>query len=135
MEEEIRWKQRFENLGKSYSSLKEIIDQKDIDEDIKIDTTIKRFELTYELAWKTLQDYLRAQGYIEYKGPAKVLAKSLQDGIIEGNELWSSMHEDRNLLTHVYDYDKSRMIYEHIVGRYFDALTELCNKLINESAG
>ncbi len=132
MTEDIRWQQRFANYEKAYVSLRQISEQKDIEEDILIDATLKRFDLVFELAWKTLQDYLQVQGYTEYKGPAKVLAKALQDRIIENNELWGVMHEDRNILAHVYDYDKSRMIYKHVVNDYLHAFTQLFNKLKNE---
>ncbi len=52
---------------------------------------------------------------VEYKGPKKVIAKSFQDGIIEDGEGWAILHEDRNILSHKYDYDKSRIIYERII--------------------
>src|SRR4051812_1465108 len=104
MEQDIRWKQRFDNFEKSFASLQDILRQTNIDEDVRVDAGIKRFELTFELAWKTLQDYLAYQGYSDITGPRKVLGQSLQDGLIENNTLWSAMHEDRNILTHVYDY-------------------------------
>ncbi len=63
MDEDIRWKQRFANFESAFLSLKEVIAQKNINEDLRVDAAIKRFELTFELAWKTLQDYLLAQGY------------------------------------------------------------------------
>ena len=110
------------------------MEQQNIDEDIKVDAAIKRFELAFELALKTMQDYLQAQGYVGIKGPGKVLGQSLQDGYIEDNELWSSMLEDRNILVHVYDYDKSRVVYQQIASRYLSKLEQFFKKYKDESA-
>ena len=132
MEEDIRWKQRFANFERDLFSLKEVISEKDINEDLKVDAAIKRFELTFELAWKTLQDYLLAQGYSGFKGPKNILAQSLQDKIIADNDQWTSMLTDRNTLVHVYDFDKSRIIFTNIETSYILVLEQLYNKLKHE---
>ncbi len=51
MEQDIRWKQRFDNFGKAYVSLQELLQQTEIDEDVRVDAAIKRFELVFVLAW------------------------------------------------------------------------------------
>ena len=38
---------------------------------------IQRFEYTYELSWKTLQDFLRYKGYIDFAGPNATLSLAL----------------------------------------------------------
>ena len=123
---DIRWKQRFEYFENALASLKEIIDENsDEATDTVIDASIQRFEIAFELAWKTLQDYLTEQGYIEYKGPKRIIAKAFQDKIIVDGEMWVSMHADRNILSHNYDYDKSRIIYERIVKNYIPLFIQL----------
>lgn len=134
MENDIRWKQRFDNFEKAFTSLREIVEIKDIEPDVRIDTAVKRFELSFELAWKTLQDYLYEMGYTAFKGPKQVIGKSFQDNIISNGELWFKMLEDRNTLAHVYDYDRSRLIYEDIATTYLTEMEKLYNKLKNESA-
>ena len=130
--EDIRWQQRFQNFEKAFLSVKEIEADRTFS-DIEIDGFIQRFEITFELAWKVLQDYFYDQGYTEFKGPKKVLTKAFQDGLFEDGELWLSMLEDRNILTHVYDYNKSRKVFEHIKNQYFHLLTLFYERFKNES--
>lgn len=43
---------------------------------------IQRFEYTFELAWKCLQDLLAERGYANVRGPGPVIEQAFQDGII-----------------------------------------------------
>jgi nucleotidyltransferase substrate binding protein (TIGR01987 family) len=131
--EDIRWQQRFQNFEKALLSLNGIQGDR-VFSDIEIDGFIQRFEITFELAWKVLQDYFYEQGYTEYKEPKKVLTKAFQDGLFEEGELWLSMLEDRNILTHVYDYNKSREVFEHIKNQYFHLLNQFYERFKNESS-
>ncbi|MCK5741779.1 MAG: nucleotidyltransferase substrate binding protein, partial [Chlorobi bacterium] len=60
MEKDIRWIQRFDNYKKAFSNLKNAVDlsQKRDLSDLEKQGLIQSFEFTYELAWKTLKDYL-----------------------------------------------------------------------------
>jgi len=57
---------------------------------------IQRFEYTFELAWKCLQDLLQERGYGDTRGPRPVIEQAFQDGIIsESDTLYGvSMNED-----------------------------------------
>ena len=60
---EIRWKQRFENFDKSYKLLKKY-SYKPIVTELERAGIIQFFEMTFELAWKVLKDYLESEGYM-----------------------------------------------------------------------
>jgi nucleotidyltransferase substrate binding protein (TIGR01987 family) len=130
--QDIRWKQRFQNFEKALKSLIEITNQPGMYEEVIIDAALKRFDITFDLAWKVLQDYLYEQGYIEYKGPRNVIAKSYQDGLIKDGEGWAILHEDRNILSHKYDFEESRIIYSRIVSLHVPLFLELEKKLSDE---
>jgi nucleotidyltransferase substrate binding protein (TIGR01987 family) len=130
---DIRWQQRFQNYEMALQSLIQIADETGSQDEVIIDAAIKRFEITFDLARKVLQDYLFEQGYLEYKGPKKVIAKSFQDGIIEDGEGWAALHEDRNILSHKYDYGESRIIFQRIITFHIPLFIQLKNKLSNEN--
>lgn len=97
---------------------------------IVIDGVLHRFELTFELAWKTMKDYLEYVGIIEKTGsPREVIQMAFSNGLIQEGEKWIQMMLARNSLSHLYDEEKSREIYEEIKKDYFNLLQDL-NKIL-----
>lgn len=98
---DIRWKQRFENFKKAYLILKEnaVYPMKT---DLERAGLIQLFEMTFELSWKVLKDYLEAEGYM-VRGPRDAIKQSFQIGLIEDGRIWLDALSDRNLTTHTYD--------------------------------
>jgi len=97
----IRWRQRFQNLLKAFNQLERglaITEPSDIEQQ----GIIQSFEFSFELAWKTLKDYLEAQG-VNCQFPREVIKKAFQHQIISEGELWLDMLGKRNLLAHTYD--------------------------------
>lgn len=69
--------------------------------DIFLDLAVKRFEFTYEMAWKSIKRYLDFIG-IEALSPRSCFREAYQQGIIEDQGVWLEMIEQRNLSSHVY---------------------------------
>ena len=70
--QDIRWKQRFDNYHKACAKIRVLVDSKrDIESysELEREGLIQRFEYTYELAWKVMQDYLIYKGYTFTSGP------------------------------------------------------------------
>jgi len=63
---------------------------------------IKSFEMTFELSWKTLKDYLKYNG-IDVKLPREVIKQSFSNDIIADGQLWIEMLEERHLVAHTCD--------------------------------
>jgi len=97
----IRWKQRLQNLEKAFSQLERglIIESPS---DIERQGIIQSFEFTFELSWKTIKDYLEAQG-VDCQFPREIIKKAFQYQIIDEGECWLDMLGKRNLLAHTYD--------------------------------
>ena len=57
------------------------------------DSIIKKFEYTFELAWKTIKEYLEKEGYEEISSPRKVLKQAFEINLIKNEEIWSNMLE------------------------------------------
>ena len=86
--EDIRRRQRFENFEKALSHLKEAIA---IDEPSIIQQagTIQFFEMSFELAWKMLKDYLEEGGFEEIGSPKATLKKAFGVGLITDGHIRS----------------------------------------------
>jgi nucleotidyltransferase substrate binding protein (TIGR01987 family) len=70
--------------------------------DIVLDVAVKRFEFTYEMAWKALKRFLDFQG-IDVRAPRPVFKEAFAQGLLSEERVWLDMIEMRNLSAHVYD--------------------------------
>jgi nucleotidyltransferase substrate binding protein (TIGR01987 family) len=59
---DIRWKQRFVHYKKAFALLEQTIDISD-PSDAERAGLIQFFEMSFELAWKVLKDYLEEEGF------------------------------------------------------------------------
>lgn len=123
-----RFEQRKKDLMNVFGRLKEGLTKGD--DDLYIDGILQRFEFTFELAWKTMKDYLEYLGVIDKIGsPREVIQSAFKSNLIEDGEAWISMMISRNELSHIYDAAESRIIYNRIKGEYVGLIEKLLNKL------
>lgn len=130
MEQEIRWIQRFGSYRKALFQLNKFIEKGELNE-LEEQGLIKAFEYTYELAWKTLQDFLRDKGYADIAGPKPVIEQAFQDGYIDGFA-WVRMHKSRNLTSHIYNAEIADEIAIAIKNEYVNLLNDLEHRLDEE---
>ena len=123
---DIRYKQRFENFEKSFLLLKKAIDIKN-PSIIEKAGIIQFFEITFELSWKLMKDYLEYLGY-QIKSPREAIKTAYSIELINNGDKWLKMLMDRNLTTHTYDEDNSEEVYEKIKNDYFSLLENLYKK-------
>lgn len=66
---------------------------------------IGQFNLTFELAWKALQQVLRVHGVQEAEtgSPREILQLGYKVGFIESSSVWLLMLKKRNLSFHLYN--------------------------------
>jgi len=104
--------------------------------DIVLDVAAKRFEFTYEMAWKALKRVLDYLG-IDARAPRPVFKEAYAQGLLEDEKVWLDMIEMRNLSSHVYDeHEISRILIE--LERYlaaFDALFARLHSVIPSQLG
>lgn len=125
---EIRWKQRFQNFNRAYNLLNCALEENDIDDlsNLEQEGIIQRFEYTYELAWKTLKDYLEYNGVNITEITARsVFKEAYSSGIIKNSEIFIDMMFSRNLLSHTYDFNKFRDILIKVKKDYLPELSDL----------
>jgi nucleotidyltransferase substrate binding protein (TIGR01987 family) len=134
---DIRWEQRFGNFKKALAKLAEVAASGNIEElsDLEKEGMIQRFEYTFELAWKTLQDILEFKGYRDIAGPNPVLEQSLKDGYISDEKQWRNMKKSRELTSHTYNSDTADDIAQNIADEYYNLLKALEKRLEEEKGG
>jgi nucleotidyltransferase substrate binding protein (TIGR01987 family) len=98
---EMRVKQRLENLNGAISFLREAL-ATTASPRIKHGATIKAFELTFELCWKCLKDYLEYSGISEVS-PRAVLKAGFRAELLRDGQAWIDLLDRRNRLVHVYN--------------------------------
>ncbi|MDD8018579.1 MAG: HI0074 family nucleotidyltransferase substrate-binding subunit [Bacteroidota bacterium] len=77
------------------------------------DSAIKRFEFTTELAWKLIQVYLREQRIV-CRSPKECLREAYAFGLIEDDDRWLQMIDDRNITVHTYNETTADEVYSRL---------------------
>jgi nucleotidyltransferase substrate binding protein (TIGR01987 family) len=134
MDKDIRWKQRLHNLEKAFFQLEKAVEeagQRTLSE-LEKEGLIQRFEYTYELCWKTLQDLLKHRGYVDLMGPGPVLAQAAVDKYIDDGKAWKKMTKSRNLTSHTYNQETANRIVNDITKYYYSLIKTLVVKLKKE---
>lgn len=136
-----------EKLRKKYNSLKKIhnglatsiqryreaLADKNVDSETREerrDSLIKRFELTYDLLWKYLREYIIAEKGITVDSPRKVFQECLVLGLTNAEETREliDLVEDRNLTAHVYDIDLANKVAADIQ-KHHDVIALIIKKV------
>lgn len=132
--QDIRWKQRFDNFHKACAKIRELVDSKrDIENysELEREGLIQRFEYTYELAWKVMQDYLIYKGYTFTSGPNGTLQMAFEDGLIAHHDVWRRMGIARNATSHVYNEEEALEIAKSILTEYGSLLIEFDDMILS----
>lgn len=125
-----RFDERKVDYKNALSRLKEALREKP--SEIVIDGMLHRFEFTFELAWKTIKDYLEYMGISEKIGsPRENIQLGYTQGIISDGDLWIEIMLARNSLAHLYDEKQSRKVYNDIKNKYIKAFEELDERFDN----
>ena len=128
--QDVRWKQRFENYQNAFFSLKEAIDQhKNTKDELIKAGIIQRFEFSHELSWNVMKDFLVYEGINDVIGARSAVRQALNKGLITNGELWMKMIETRNSTVHAYDEKILSIEYNKIVNSYFILLQEFYYKM------
>ncbi len=125
---DIRWKQRFNNYEKALRHLEEAfsVEHPDI---IQKAGMVQFFEMTFELSWKMLKDYLEAQGFEEVVSPRNAIKKAFETSLVQDGHSWMQMLENRDLTVHTYDEETADQMVAAIRETYYPLLKELYETL------
>lgn len=126
--EDERWQQRFQNFEKTLLFLEEsiAINAPSIFEQAGL---IQFFEISFELSWNVMKEYMEAQGITDLRSPRDSIKKAFEMGLINDGHLWIQALENRNLTLHTYDEARTKKIVSIIEQTYIHILRDLYNKL------
>lgn len=125
---DIRWKQRFQNFDRAFLLLRSALEQQQIEDfnQLEQEGLIQRFEYTFELAWKTMKDYLEESGILlTEQTPRAVIKAAFAAGILKNGDAFIPMMLTRNLLSHRYDLQTFQAALVVIKKSYLNELQEL----------
>lgn len=98
-----------EDFEKSVLRLEEIL--KHEKNDIIRDSAIKRFEIAFELAWKTSKSFLEEMHTSTCVSPRTCFQELFRVGLIDYNDQWLRLLDDRNYTAHVYREVLAEKVY------------------------
>jgi nucleotidyltransferase substrate binding protein (TIGR01987 family) len=125
---DIRWKQRFQNYGKALSHLEAALGIAHPDM-VQKAGTLQFFEMSCELAWNVMKDYLEHQGFTDLRSPRGSIKKAFETGLVADGHGWMELIEARNLTAHAYDEAKADAVLESIREKFLPLLKNLQENL------
>ena len=135
MNPDVRRKQRFQNFDRAFVLLREALaggaSKLSV---LEKEGVIQRFEYSFELAWKTVKDYLEQSGVVLSQITARqVLKEAYAAKILTDGQVWIDMLDHRNLLSHTYDFSVFAKAVDAIAARYLPAMETLHEFFVKES--
>ncbi|MYB96746.1 nucleotidyltransferase [Candidatus Poribacteria bacterium] len=129
--QEVRWIQRANSFERALERLRaavKLAEQRELS-DLEAQGLIQGFEYTHELAWKTLKNFLEAQGIVNLYGSRDTTRTAFRNGLIENGEVWMDMVDKRNLTSHTYDEEVAAEVVRTIRNTYFAEFEKLLARL------
>ena len=125
-----RWKQRFENFSRSFLLLEKYTEN-ELKNELERAGVIQFFEISFELSWKVMKDYLEAEGLI-VKSPRETIKTAVQIELIDNGQDWLDGLMMRNSTVHLYDEEAAGKAITEIVSTYIPIMKQLHDKLQKE---
>lgn len=120
--------QKIENYKNAGARLSEALAEyaKNPNSTVIRDGVMQRFEFTFELAWKSLREYMEDQGAsMDAIFSKQVFKAAYAAEIISDGQVWLDMLTSRNVTSHVYDDAQAAQVVADIRDRYIGPLAEL----------
>lgn len=129
-----RWQYRFDNYKRAFGLLREALDEERELSQLEKEGVIQRFEYTMELAWKVMKDYLEKENFVlPQVTPRAVIRAAFESRLIGDGETWMDALDDRNKMSHTYDFNEFEEVIDNIRSRYLRVMDELYMKLLEET--
>ena len=130
-----RWQQRLSNFERALALLREaLVNGPAALNQLEKEGVIQRFEYCFELAWKTTNDYMEANGFVfALVMPRQVLKDAYAAKVIADGQVWIAMLDHLNLLSLTYNPVVFEQAVEAIHQQYLPAMEQLLSFLQQEA--
>lgn len=121
---DVRWKQRFSSFKRAFNLLQEalLLDPERLSA-LEREGAMQRFEFTFELAWKTMKDFLEVSGVVlDEVTPRNVIKAAFAAKLIHDGQQWIDMMLRRNEMSHQYDGEKFASVLVEVRQKYLPLL-------------
>ncbi|MDZ4708970.1 MAG: HI0074 family nucleotidyltransferase substrate-binding subunit [Saprospiraceae bacterium] len=129
-DKEYKWKQRLTYFGEAIEKLQAAESKKDLTF-IETAGVIKIYEFTFELAWKTIRDFLEEKK-VDIIFPRDVIKAAFHYELINDGEIWMDMLEKRKFMNKTFNVKNAQIAYNLIINDYFKELYDVFMKLKKE---
>jgi nucleotidyltransferase substrate binding protein (TIGR01987 family) len=112
-----RVRERLQVARKALNTLRELTDKTKVT-DVERDAAIQRFEYTFEVVWKTAQQFLNEYEGIVANSPKSAVRASWQAGLFDEKIAQAALQmcQARNLTVHTYNEKLAKTVYRQIEG-------------------
>ena len=134
MDNDLRWRQRFQNFEKAFEALQRRIDEYEQHPNVEAYqmALVSSFIIMYELSWKVLRDYLQNEGVDVSSSAKNVFRNAFQNELIFKIEPWMESIVKRNDTVHAYHEDTLRKVIQFITETFYPVVRDLYFQLKKE---
>ena len=122
------------SFEKATNGLEEVLKGYSVENNIETkiifrDSAIQRFEMAFDLSWKSLKDYLLDKKGLVCNSPKDCFRQAFENNFFANdNPLWVEMTNDRNLMSHSYDEEEAEKIFKKLP-EYLSLFKELLREI------
>lgn len=122
----------------NFSNCLQILEQADFQEAatslIYRTGVVGQFNLTFELAWKAMQQVLQLHGVVEAatRSPREILQLGYKVGFLQQPEVWLDMLKKRNQSVHLYNEEEMDALIQLVKDSFIPAFQTLEKTLLKK---
>lgn len=104
-----KYESLYEDFGAALGRFEEVLRLEKTD--VVRDSAIKRFELVFDLAWKTVKAYLEEEHNAPCASPRQCYREAFRVGVLDYDAFWISVTSESNYTAHAYSEVLAEKIY------------------------
>jgi nucleotidyltransferase substrate binding protein (TIGR01987 family) len=118
-------KTAIQRFGEMLEAYRNNVSRPPIEQEAVADSLIKRFEYTFEVAWKICKKHLEEEGFAEAAtgSPKSIIRLAAQRNLISNPDAWFGYLQFRQDTSHDYSSDKAEVVLDIAEGFYQDVIS------------